>query len=70
MNLPWSSHQTLVIDESGPWIAKKLTGGVFAWCPACQTYAETKFGRDETGTIKCRCHQSSAKIIEKQKVSE
>jgi len=64
MNLPWSSHQTLVIDESGPCIAKKLTGGVFAWCPACQTYAETKFGRDEAGTIKCRCHQSIAKISE------
>jgi len=67
MNLSWTSHQTLVISDPGPWIAKKLTGGAFAYCPICQSYPQTKFGAEETGTIKCGCHQATAKIIECKK---
>jgi len=53
-----------MIEEPGPWIAKERAGGALAYCPACRTYPQTKFGQDETGTIKCGCHQTTAKILE------
>ena len=70
--IPWDSHQQMVIADPGPWIAKTVTAGVFAYCPVCHAFPQTKFKPDATGStaseigsIKCNCHEATARIAER-----
>jgi hypothetical protein len=70
--IPWDSHQQMVIADSGPRIAKEVTSGTFAYCPVCRAFPQTKMKPDaigsiasEIGSIKCTCHEATAKIAER-----
>jgi hypothetical protein len=67
--LPWDSNQQLFIADPGPWIPKEVTKGVFAYCPNCRAFPQTKFGHEERGTIACSCHNTTAEIVERKSVS-
>jgi hypothetical protein len=63
---PWSKHHELVITEPGPWISKQLTAQTLAYCPVCRAFPQPKFGKDETGPIKCGCHETTAQLRERK----
>lgn len=60
--IPWDSHHQLVISEPGPWVAKKVSSGTFAYCPVCHAFPQTKLGHEECRAIACPCHNTTAKI--------
>jgi hypothetical protein len=68
--IPWDSYHQLVIAEPGPWIAKPVTGGLFAYCPICHFFPQTKLGPEEQGPISCPCHTATAELVELEPIAE
>jgi len=62
--IPWDSHQQMVIADPGPWVAKIVPSGVFAYCPLCHAFAHTKLGAQARGAITCSCHSTRAELVE------
>jgi hypothetical protein len=54
----------MIVMDPGPWILKEVTKGIYAYCPNCRVFPQTRFRHEERGTIACTCHSTMAEIIE------